>query len=244
MPQMANAEPTKPHVSIYIREESNRLIRRIKDGSRNCTCRNIHSTHSENSLPNTFYSSNMHTQLFSLIVSLFAVRTLQSLVTFTNPTSITSHTQQQCSDGGYTDFCCVPLDLDLDDERGYGWFYAEEALLQNLGSVDIFAAIYRNNPTISPCYGEAVVTKTSHTQWKSPLFKQSPFISGVLVKKSFRPLFARKRMPNSVTVEGRQYVWDGVMREPMLFKDSAGKIVRGKPFGLEGQSNYTYAAML
>jgi len=224
-------------------DKSGRLIRQKQDGIPNSPSCSVHIPHAP-SLPSRPTSSlKMHTYSLSLIISLFVSSTFQSLITFSNPTSTTSPTRQRCSDGGYIDICCIPLDLDLNDGNGYGSFQPQQASFQDLGYIDVFAAIYRNSPTLSPCYGEATITKTCFVNWKSPTFKQRPYISGVLVQRSSTPMFARKRMPNSVIVEGREYLWDGVVGGPRLFKDAGGKTIRGKPFGVEVRSNLTYAAI-
>ncbi len=173
-------------------------------------------------------SSLSHIHLISLLTHLSSATAI--VITFSNPSS-TPTTTQICTSGGYPDICCIPLDTTSPPNQQHGWLHPTELTFSEHGSVNQFMAVYRNGPGIRPCSGEAVEQRHEDRERKSVFNRKEKGISSALVLTTLRPMFLRKRWPDTIVVGTTRYEFSMMEGESFLFRDDKGTIVRERTFG-------------
>ncbi|KAL8699357.1 MAG: hypothetical protein Q9201_006050 [Fulgogasparrea decipioides] len=103
----------------------------------------------------------------------------------------------------HPDVCGIPLDLDVMDGRGYGWFGAEQVAFTELASTNSFTAVY-GRAHQQPCSSEMIAHHIGNREWQTGILLRGG-AGSALVVTSFRPMFGRRRYPDSVFVGEKEY---------------------------------------
>ena len=176
--------------------------------------------------------------LFTLAVSyltIFAEPTLTLMIEFSNPASGFPFVTQTCLSDDLPDLCCEPLDLDITDGRGYGWFFAQQVFFNNLNPHRTVVTVYkRGNPEV--CSGETLSSKFGVAHWETPVYTGNGAGSALTVA-SFQPLFVRKKWPDFVNVAGVEYWFVGrTTNDVLMFRSPRGLRIYGRPFSIPVES--------
>lgn len=158
--------------------------------------------------------------------------TLAALITFSNfarPHGSPIVTQS-CSTLPDPDVCCVPLDLNINDGRHYGWFQALQVAFSWMDDPDTFAAVYARGAS-RPCFGEMVDHRLGHEDWWTQYL---PLVGAgsALLSTSMRPITYTTRWPFHIFVGSVGYAFvsrsaDGIFE----YKSPSGRYIRGRMMG-------------
>ena len=157
-------------------------------------------------------------------------------IIFTSYSALSTITQI-CTSGGYHDICCTPLDLNLNDGHGYGWFIASTAAFVEIESASTVTAIYGTGDQ-RPCHTHIIKSERGNRAWQAEI-RESGGAGSASVVSTFRPLFLRKRLPDRVLFDNLEYEYvetgTGGVRS---FMNEDGAIIHGKPWEITRLSRY------
>jgi len=151
------------------------------------------------------------------------------LVIFVNPASSTIALEQICSSRGQLGICCIPLDLDINDGHGYGWFRAERVAFSGLDSHDTFTAVYRRQ-TQKVCSGEILVQRVGRQDWHTGILSLWSAGSALAVR-SFRPVSVQRQWPDIIMVRGVAFTFmRSSASNEFCYKSVGGEIIHGRMY--------------
>lgn len=185
----------------------------------------------------------MSPSIRSIILSLLASPAFSTLVTFESSFSSSAlYTQQICSSLLSEDACCIALDLDIDDGRGFGWFRANKISFTDIDAPDAFTAAYaKNNAQV--CSGEMVAHQIGQRDWESNFAVRGDFRSGLVVK-NLGPPNVQKMWPITILVGSTTYLFKELSGDLFLFRSAERRTVVGRLFGGPVGSNSTGQGLL
>lgn len=172
--------------------------------------------------------------MMSLLVLLicFLSLHLQSILTVSVKfTSLSAFSITQiCTSGGYRDVCCVPLDLDLKDGHGYGWFIASVISFTEIESPETVTVVYGSTAHLAPCTAGILKRRQGNQAWQTEIdIRQSRGAGSASAVSSFGPVFLRRRVPYLVVVDDVVYRYIGTgASEVMSFRNQQGDVIHGK----------------
>lgn len=139
-------------------------------------------------------------------------------------------TTQICTSGGYSDVCCVPVDLDLKDGHGYGWFIASVVSFTEIESPETVTVVYGSTAHIAPCTVGILKRRQGNQAWQTEIeIRQSRGAGSASAVSSFGPVFWRRRVPYLVVVDDVVYRYFGTgASEVMSFRNQQGDVIHGK----------------
>ena len=167
-----------------------------------------------------------------IVLCLFSLH-LQSIstvsVSFT-AFGVTS-TTQLCTSAGYADICCLPLDLDLQDGHGYGWFRASVIAFTEIEAPETVTIVYGSSPHLEPCAAVGILKRRQGNQpWQTRLDMHKGTGAGsASAISSFGPMHLRIKIPYIVVVNGVVYRNSGSGgSHVMTFRNQQGGEIHGR----------------
>ncbi|KAL9599250.1 MAG: hypothetical protein Q9219_003952 [cf. Caloplaca sp. 3 TL-2023] len=153
-----------------------------------------------------------------------------AVVAFANFRSPSPSTFQVCKSGTHTDICCVPLDLDIHDGRGYGWFRADMVAFSRIETPQTSTYIFgRRSARI--CSDDLIAGKRGNSDWQQEVPEAAGGAGSAAVVQSANPADLKLRYPEVIVVGDVRYFFyyedeDGFV----LFVDQAENMIVGRPF--------------
>lgn len=105
------------------------------------------------------------------------------------------------------DVCCIPLDLDLQDDRGYGWFKPDSVAFEGLISPQTFTAVYADHQR-PLCAGELRAHRYGNRDWQTPVIPIGD-AGSALILSSFMPMVVPEKYPGTIHVGAKRYSFMG-----------------------------------
>ncbi|KAI4195883.1 MAG: hypothetical protein LQ350_006923 [Teloschistes chrysophthalmus] len=105
------------------------------------------------------------------------------------------------------DLCCIPLDLDLQDGRGYGWFKVTSVAFEGLISPHTFSAVYADHQR-PPCAGELRAHRFGDQDWQTPIIPLGD-AGSALILSSVGRVVVPERYPGTIHVGTKRYSFMG-----------------------------------
>lgn len=88
-----------------------------------------------------------------------------TIVTFANTQTFVPPTFQVCNTKNDLEVCCIPLDVDGHDGRGFGWFHADLISFSHINTPQTNTTVFgRRSP--HPCFDDFVTTKQGRANWQ------------------------------------------------------------------------------
>lgn len=155
---------------------------------------------------------------------------------FTDTRSSSIYVRQECHSAGYVDICCEPLDLNMNDGRGYGWFHADHISFWEIGSLDATTTIYGKN-TPRPCSSDVMVQRHGSNNWQYATARAEGAGSASVVM-THRAMFLRRIVPSFIYAGDHEYELVGWGNDKVAtFQARDGNIIFAKM--LETSSLFT-----
>ena len=171
--------------------------------------------------------------LFNIIV-LISQQTLAAIVTFADnqPRSLT--TSQMHNIESFSNICCVLLDLDVKDGRGFGWYRAGKVSFNYVVAENAFTAVYPRGPGRLACSGQILDHQIGKRDWKTRFFDGGG-VGSALVKEIWDERPIEYRWPTWVWVQGVEYEFFQRSDTGLFtYKDASGRFVFGRLFVEDG----------
>lgn len=134
---------------------------------------------------------------------------------------------QSCSTLPDADVCCVPLDLNINDGRHYGWFQALQVAFGWIDDPGTFTAVYARAAS-PPCFGEVYKHPLCNKDWWT---ERLPLVGAesALFSTSTHPASHSLKWPFHIFVGSVAYEFvsrsaDGIFE----YKSQGGGYIRGR----------------
>lgn len=88
-----------------------------------------------------------------------------TLVSFANIRSAEPAAFQVCKTEREASVCCEPLDIDINDGKGFGWFRAELVTFSYIESPSTVTKIFGRH-SLRPCSSDVITTKQGGRNWR------------------------------------------------------------------------------
>ncbi len=88
-----------------------------------------------------------------------------AVVSFANIRSAEPAAFQVCKTEREASVCCEPLDIDIDDGKGFGWFRAELVTFSYIESPSTVTTIFGRH-SLRPCSSDVITTKQGGRNWR------------------------------------------------------------------------------
>lgn len=170
--------------------------------------------------------------IFSITIIIKPI--VSTLVTFTNVASSSPVITQICATDGDPDVCCIPLDLDINDGRHFGWFWVTKVTFDRTQSPDTFAAVYRRTATAPTCRGEILSQRMGNQGWQTATLPMNG-AGSALVTTSFSPRTYQMKRPKLMKVGVTEYWFSQESAGGIYtYKSVGGNTIFGRMFGGAG----------
>lgn len=128
------------------------------------------------------------------------------------------------------DVCCEPLDIDIHDDRGYGWFRADLVAFSHIEDPNIFTTVFGRR-TRRQCSSDLIATKQGSPNWQIEVPEVAGGAGSAAIVKSSSPGSLKLKYPNVIVVGDVRYNFyledtSGVL----TYMDQAQNKVTGRPF--------------
>ena len=148
-----------------------------------------------------------HLFIIFCLVSLYSQSVLTTAITFTHFSVAT--TTQVCISAAYPEVCCIPLDLDIGDGHGYGWFIAFLISFTGIQSPETVTVVY-GAESQHPCTSKILRGRQGNRPWQAEISialhggagSASAFTSSL-------PVVPQMRLPYAVVVDEVDYTFSG-----------------------------------
>ncbi|KAL8736150.1 MAG: hypothetical protein Q9181_002515 [Wetmoreana brouardii] len=139
------------------------------------------------------------------ILSIWVRLNLAVFIAFMNSPPSAPQILQRVDTYGRPDACGIPLDLDLLDGRGYGWFRADHITFTEMVATDTFTAVY-GKTNQHPCSGAVIAHRMGDQEWHTEILTRGG-AGSALVLTRFPPDFGHRQYPDSVFVGDEEFMF-------------------------------------
>lgn len=152
---------------------------------------------------------------------------LATSVTFADYRSSPFSIRQVCNSDGYLDVCCEPLDLDVKDGRGYGWFRADQVAFNHIESPSTITTVFGKN-TRRPCSDDLLAQRQGQQKWQTDFLRGEGAGSAAAVT-TFRPIYMRRKWPSVIFLHGIEFRLISLEPgETASYRDRRGDVIEGR----------------
>ncbi|KAL9595124.1 MAG: hypothetical protein Q9219_006641 [cf. Caloplaca sp. 3 TL-2023] len=171
----------------------------------------------------------LHLPLLTLLLSHIPPTTSTS-ITFADYSTSAFTIRQECTSASLPSICCEPLDLDVHDGRGYGWFRATRVAFRSISTPGTITKVYGANPH-GPCADHVVAEKEGREDWQQVVASKGG-AGSASASESWRPVVLQRRFPDEIFLRGIRFVFVGWGRGQVAsYRDGRGNVVFGRKFG-------------
>lgn len=148
-----------------------------------------------------------------LYLTLSVQQAFATTVTFANTQSSEISTFQVFTAGTHSDLCCIPVDINRNDGRGFGWFKPDMVSFSRIETAQTATTVFGHRSQLA-CVDDIRATKQGKADWQTEVPLAIGGVGSAAVTYIGRPGRLRPKYPDNIVI--------GDVRYKFAFEDQSG----------------------